>query len=94
MKTLIIIPAFNEQGNIKRVVDNLIVNFPQYDYIVVNDGSTDETENICRQNGYNFVSHPVNLGLAGAFKTGMLYAFNNGYDASTIRCIFPKCRKR
>ncbi len=82
MKTLLIIPAYNEEGSIARVVDGLREDFPQYDYLVVDDGSADSTAEICRRNGYNYVSHPVNLGLAGAFRTGMTYAEENGYDAA------------
>ena len=69
MNTLIVIPAYNEQDNIKRVVDNLIENYPQFDYVVVNDGSKDNTSAICHENGYNIVDLPVNLGLRGAFQT-------------------------
>lgn len=82
MKTLIIIPAYNEQDNIARVVDNLKNNFPQYDYLVVNDGSIDNTALVCENNSYNYISHPINLGLAGAFRTGMIFAKENGYDAA------------
>ena len=82
MKTVFIIRAYNEEGSIARVVDDLRENFPQYDYVVVDDGSTDSTAEICRRNGYNYVSNPVNLGLAGAFRTGMMYAAENGYDAA------------
>ena len=80
MSLLIIIPAYNEAGNIERVVSNLQVNFPQYDYIVVNDGSKDETAQICRKNGFNLLDLPVNTGLAGAFQAGVKYAYRNGYD--------------
>lgn len=80
MKTLIIIPAYNEGENIERVVDKLIADYPQFDYLIVNDGSSDNTLSICKSKKYNYVSHPVNLGLAGAFRTGMLYAYENGYD--------------
>lgn len=82
MKTLIIIPAFNESENIERVVNNLIKNYPQYKYIIINDGSADNTAAVCRKNGYNFVDLPVNLGLAGAFQTGMKFAWTHGYDAA------------
>ena len=82
MKVLVIIPAYNEAENIKRVVDNLIENYPQYDYVVVNDGSKDETKNICRENKYRLLDCPVNLGLAGAVQTGFVYAYENGYDAA------------
>ena len=82
MKILIIIPAYNEGENIERVVENLKNNYPQYDYLIVNDGSKDNTEEVCIKNGYAFVSHPVNLGLAGAFATGIKYAQLNKYDAA------------
>lgn len=82
MKTLLIIPAYNEGGNIERVVNRIKNDFPCYDYVVVNDGSKDNTEKICRDNGFNYVSHPINIGLAGAFQTGMKYAYANGYDSA------------
>lgn len=82
MKTLIIIPAYNEQDNIERVVNNLIENYQQYDYVVVNDGSKDRTAEICRKNKYNYIDLPVNLGLAGGFQAGMKYAERMGYDAA------------
>ncbi|MEQ2471545.1 glycosyltransferase [Laedolimicola intestinihominis] len=80
MKCLVIIPAYNEEENIVRVVENLKNNYPMYDYIVINDGSSDSTAKICRKNGYELVDLPVNLGLAGAFQTGLKYAYRNGYD--------------
>ena len=80
MKCLVIIPAYNEEENLVRVVENLKNNYPMYDYIVINDGSSDSTAKICRKNGYELVDLPVNLGLAGAFQTGLKYAYRNGYD--------------
>lgn len=82
MKLLIVIPAFNEQENIVRVVDDLIAHYPQFDYVVVNDGSRDRTAALCRQHGYRLIDLPVNLGLAGAFQTGLRYAAENGYDCA------------
>lgn len=82
MRILVIIPAYNESENIERVVNNLIRNYPQYDYVVVNDGSKDNTAEICRRNHYNLLDLPVNLGLAGAFQTGMKYAYKKDYDAA------------
>lgn len=82
MKVLIIIPAYNEEENIVRVVENLRVNYPQFDYVVVNDGSRDRTAQLCREHGYHLVSLPVNLGLAGAVQAGMKYAMANDYDAA------------
>ena len=49
--TLIILPAYNEAENIERVVRGLITNYPQYDYIIINDGSKDDTGKICKKNG-------------------------------------------
>ena len=51
-----------------------------YDYVVINDGSADSTAKICRKYGYELVDLPVNLGLAGAFQTGLKYAYRKGYD--------------
>lgn len=80
MKVLVIIPAYNEEKSIERVVENLINNYPQYDYLIVNDGSTDRTEEICREKNYNFVTLPVNLGIGGGVQTGYMYAVKNDYD--------------
>lgn len=82
MKILVIIPAYNEAGNIERVVTDLKRRGGEIDYIVINDGSKDNTAKICRDNEYELLDLPVNLGLAGAFQAGMLYAFQNGYDAA------------
>lgn len=82
MKCLIIIPAYNEALNIENVVEKLIKEYPQYDYVVINDGSKDDTAQICRKNGYNLVDLKVNTGLAGAFQTGMKYALAKGYDCA------------
>ena len=59
------IPAYNEAENIERVVDNLIRNYPQYDYVIINDGSTDDTRKVCARRKYNMLDLPVNTGLAG-----------------------------
>ena len=81
-KLLIVIPAHNEEASIVPVVRNLIDNYPQYDYVVVNDGSRDKTAALCRQNGFHLIDLPVNLGLAGAFQTGLRYAAEHGYDCA------------
>ena len=80
MNVLIIIPAYNEAMNIEKVVDNIIENYPEYDYVVVNDGSYDDTRKICRNRGYNLMDLPINVGLAGAIRAGMRYANYYGYD--------------
>lgn len=80
MKILIIIPAYNEAECIEKVVDNLTENYPQYDYVIINDGSTDTTRKVCARRGFNFMDLPVNTGLSGAIKSGMRYANYYGYD--------------
>lgn len=82
MKCLIIIPAYNEAGNIETLIDNLIKNYSQYDYIIINDGSTDDTERICIRNGYKVLNLPINLGIGGAVQTGYCYARDNDYDVA------------
>ena len=81
-KLLIVIPAHNEEANIVQVVEELTTDYPQYDYVVVNDGSRDKTAAICRARGYRLIDLPVNLGLAGAFQTGLRFAAENGYDCA------------
>lgn len=80
MKCLIIIPAYNEAENIEKVVDNIIRNYSEYDYVIVNDGSTDATRKICKDRGYNLLDLPVNVGLAGAIKSGIKYANYYQYE--------------
>lgn len=81
MKLLIIIPAYNELESLPGVIADLQAHCPQHDYLVVNDGSTDGTAALCRSRGWNMLDLPVNLGLAGAFQAGMLYAWRHGYEA-------------
>lgn len=82
MKLLIIIPAYNEAESLKSVIERLRRTCPGYDYLIVNDGSTDGTKELCEENHYNMITHTENRGLAGAFRTGMKYALQNGYDAA------------
>lgn len=82
MKCLLIIPAYNEAENIEKVVDNIVQNYPEYDYIIVNDGSKDNTEKICLKNGYRVLNLPINLGIGGAVQTGYCYARDNDYDVA------------
>ena len=79
-RLLLIVPAYNEQDNIERVIEELRTRYPQYDYVVVNDGSKDRTAEICKEKNYNLIDFPVNLGLAGAFQGGMKYAERKGYE--------------
>ena len=80
MNILIIIPAYNEEDSIEKVLDNLIKNYPEYDYIVINDCSNDGTRNILKSGNYNYLDLPINLGIGGGVQTGYAYAYENGYD--------------
>lgn len=71
MRLLVIIPAYNEEGSIERVVDNLIQNHSQYDYVVVNDGSTDRTAEICARSGYRALSLKTNTRARVRFSDGL-----------------------
>lgn len=79
-RVIAVVPAYNERDNIVSTIEDLRNNAPGVDYVIVNDGSKDDTLSICREHGYNVIDLPVNLGLAGAFQTGMRYAYEHGYD--------------
>lgn len=78
-KVLVIIPAYNEEESIVSTTDAL-KKYPEYDYIVIDDGSRDKTKYICKQNNIPYISLPVNLGIGGAVQTGYKYAYANNYD--------------
>lgn len=80
MKHLIIIPAYNESECIEQTVMDIIKKAPDFDYIVINDCSTDNTSEICHRNHFHIIDLPSNLGIGGAVQTGYLYAARNGYD--------------
>ena len=79
-KVLIIIPAYNEAENLHQLIENIRQHCPQWDHLVVNDGSTDDTEELCSRHGICAVHLPINLGIGGAVQTGYRYACKNGYD--------------
>lgn len=80
MKKLIIIPAYNEEANIVKTVESIERDAVGFDYIVINDCSTDRTKEICEEHGFHYVDLPINLGIGGAVQTGYKYAWENGYD--------------
>ncbi len=80
MKILVIIPCYNEEASIERVVANLKDKAPYADYLVVNDCSTDSSGEILAKNGMNHINNPVNLGIGGGVQAGYIYARDNGYD--------------
>jgi len=84
MKALLILPAYNEAAVIQKTVQSILEAPPveglELDYLVINDGSTDGTEELCRQCGIRCLTLVQNLGIGGAVQTGYLYAALNGYD--------------
>ena len=85
MKVLLIIPAYNEQENIQRVVQTVKAYADgksdyTLEYIVINDGSTDNTEEICREHNIRTIHLIQNLGIGGAVQTGYKFARIKGYD--------------
>lgn len=82
MKKIIIIPAYNEEENIERTVEAIKKSAYGFDYVIVNDCSTDNTRKICEKNSFNVVNLPINLGIGGAVQTGYKYAYENGYDVA------------
>lgn len=80
MKTLIIIPAYNEQNTLDALIADITDRCPEADYLVINDSSTDDTRGVLDRIGASYVSAPVNLGIGGAVQTGYRYALQNGYD--------------
>lgn len=80
MKTLIIIPAYNEEKNILKTVKTIEKHSKKFDYIVINDGSTDLTSEILEENKINHIDLVSNLGIGGAVQTGYKYAYENNYD--------------
>lgn len=79
-RVLVIIPAYNEAENIVHVVNNMMEQTPQYDYLVVNDGSTDNTLKLCQQENFHYLDLPINMGIGGAVQAGYIYARKNDYD--------------
>ncbi len=99
--TLIVIPAFNEEGHIASVLESIQLAAPDLPVLVVDDGSADGTAGRARKAGARVVSHPFNLGYGAALQTGYRYALARGYarvvqmdadgqhEASFIRSIVP-----
>jgi glycosyltransferase involved in cell wall biosynthesis len=77
---LAVVPAYNEQASLARVIDSLHEHVPDFDVLVVDDGSTDRTGEVARSLGARVVRHPFNLGIGGAVQCGFIYALENGYD--------------
>lgn len=83
-RRLLILPAHNEAGNLPRVLPEARAAAPDYDVVVIDDGSRDDTAETARSLGATVVTLPVNLGYGGAVQTGFRYAVENGYDLAVV----------
>lgn len=80
MKILVMIPCYNEEENLERVVERLRESCPEVDFLIIDDCSTDGSRALCEKNGYSYLSLPVNLGIGGGVQSGYLFAVERGYD--------------
>ena len=81
MKVLIIVPAYNESLNIENTIHD-IKDHCDYDYVIVNDCSKDNTREVCVKNNFNFIDLPINYGLTSAIQIGLKYAIKYDYDVA------------
>jgi hypothetical protein len=77
---LAIVPAYNERASIVGVIEALRERAPEYDVLVIDDGSTDETAELARGSGIRVLQLPFNLGIGGAVQAGFVFARDQGYD--------------
>ena len=80
MSSLAVIPAYNEAATVAEVVHAIRRELPDFDVLVVNDGSTDGTARAARAAGATVLTHPFNLGIGGAVQSGFKFAQENDYD--------------
>ena len=80
MRALVLIPAYNEQGNILNTLADLQAHCPEMDVLVINDCSRDRTQEILAENGVNHLNLTTNLGIGGAVQAGYQYARAKGYE--------------
>ncbi|MEC0373140.1 glycosyltransferase family 2 protein [Paenibacillus chibensis] len=81
-KVLVIIPAYNEELSIQHVIREIKSHMSSVDILVINDGSTDNTEAVVKEEGTKVLSMPFNVGIGGTMQTGYIYARDNGYDVA------------
>src|SRR5688572_13844974 len=79
-RRLAVVPAYNEEQTVARVIRALQREAPGWDVLTVDDGSTDETGLCARRAGSEVLRMPFNLGIGGAMQAGFVYALEGGYD--------------
>ena len=82
LRKLAIVPAYNEEGMVGRVVREIRRQAPGFDVVVVDDGSTDDDRGRGRGQGAVVLRHPFNPGIGGAMQSGFKYALRHGYDVA------------
>src|SRR5687767_5416939 len=82
LRKLAIVPAYNEADMVGRVVRDIEREAPDFDVVVIDDGSTDETAAVAANEGATVLTHPYNLGIGGAVQSGYKYALRHGYDVA------------
>ena len=85
LRRMAIVPAYNEEGSVGRVIAELRRFDPGFDIVVVDDGSHDRTAYVAADCGAHVLRLPFNLGIGGAMQTGFRYAFEHGYDIA-VQC--------
>jgi glycosyltransferase involved in cell wall biosynthesis len=82
LRKLAIVPAYNEGEMVAKVVRDIRRHAPDFDIVVVDDGSTDDTARYAESTGATVIRHPFNLGVGGAMQTGFKFALARGYDVA------------
>ena len=80
MKKIFIIPAYNESPILPQLIAEIEAKTPDFDYVIINDGSTDGTIDTCHEHNLHAIHLIANLGIGGAVQAGYKYALENGYD--------------
>jgi glycosyltransferase involved in cell wall biosynthesis len=82
LKKLAMVPAYNEGDKVEFVIGQLREHAPDFDVLVIDDGSADDTANLAEAAGALVIRHPFNLGIGGAVQSGFKYARRHGYDVA------------
>ncbi len=79
-RKLAVVPAYNEVSTLGRVIAGLREHAPDFEILVIDDGSTDDTRRVAEASGARVLRHPFNLGIGGAVQSGFQFALEHGYD--------------
>jgi glycosyltransferase involved in cell wall biosynthesis len=82
LRKIAIVPALNEERSIAAVIAEIRAADPEFEVVVIDDGSTDRTAAVASENGARVISLPFNLGIGGAVQTGLKYARDHNFDVS------------